>query len=382
MAGKDRNMKRLKVAVIGIGFIGVAHVEALRRIPGVDVVAIVDGVNIEEKASYLGVPQYFEDYRKMIDICKPDCVHICTPNFTHKEIALYAFGKGVNVVCEKPMARNAIEAAEMAEAAKESGLVNAVNFHNRFYPIPFQMRNMVQRGELGDVFCVEGGYLQDWLLHDTDFHWKILSSQCGKTRVTADLGSHWIDLAEYITGQKVTEVFAEFKTIYPKRKQKTEDGYREVAIDTEDFANVMLRFDGGAIGNATFSGVFAGKKNQTMIRVAGTEKSLEWDNEKVNDLLIGKRDEANALLTKDPALVDAATAGIIGYPGGHAEGFPDAFKQNFTAIYRAIRGERIHNPFATFEDGLHVMKICDKLYESAHTGCWVSLEEQKVGERI
>ena len=135
----------------------------------------------------------------------------------------------------------------------------------------------------------------------------------------------------------------------------------------------MLRFDGGAIGTATFSAVFAGKKNQTVLQVAGTKRSLEWDNEKVNDLLIGHRDEANGLLTKDPGLVDADTAAIIGYPGGHAEGFPDAFKQNFSAIYNAIRGIQPKNPFATFEDGLHVMQICDKLYESAQTGKWVSV---------
>ncbi len=366
-------MERLKAAVIGIGFIGVAHVEALRRIPGVDVVAIVDGVGIKEKAERLGVPAYYTDYKEMIEECKPDCIHICTPNFTHMEIALYAFEKGINVVCEKPMARDAQEAQKMVEAAKKSGKVNAINFHNRYYPIPYQMRNMVQQGELGQVFSVQGGYLQDWLLHDTDFSWKILSNMCGKTRATADLGSHWIDLAEYVTGQKVKEVFAEFKTVYPTRKQLTEDGCKEVEIDTEDFSCIMLRFDGGAIGNAVFSAVFAGKKNQTLLQVTGSKKSLEWDNEKVNDLLIGQRDEANCILTKDPSLMDAETAAIIGYPGGHAEGFPDAFKQNFTAIYNAIRGIKPAHPFATFEDGLHVMNICDKLYESAQTGKWVEV---------
>ncbi|MBC8572942.1 Gfo/Idh/MocA family protein [Jingyaoa shaoxingensis] len=366
-------MERLKAAVIGIGFIGAAHVEALRRIPYVDVVAIVDGIGIEEKAARLGIPAYFSDYKEMIEKCKPDCVHICTPNHTHMEIALYAFSKGVNVVCEKPMARNAEEAKIMVEAAKKSGLVNAVNFHNRYYPIPYQMRNMVKNGEIGDVFAVQGGYLQDWLQFDTDFSWKILSDKCGKTRATADLGSHWIDLAEYVTGQKVKEVFAEFKTIYPTRKQETSEGVKEVSIDTEDFSYIMLRFDNGAVGSASFSAVFSGKKNQTVLQVAGTKKSLEWDNEKVNDLLIGNRNEANALLTKDPSLADADTASIISYPAGHAEGFPDAFKQNFNAIYNAIRGIQPANPFATFEDGLHMMQICDKIYESAHTGRWVAI---------
>ncbi len=366
-------MKRLKAAVIGLGFIGVAHVEALRRVSYVDVVAVVDSFDIEAKAEKLGIPAAYTDYKKMMDECKPDCVHICTPNDLHLEIALAAFERGINVVCEKPMARNAEEAAIMVEAAKKSGLIGAINFHNRYYPIPYEMRRMVQNGELGNIFSVQGGYLQDWLQLETDFHWKILSEKCGTTRATADLGSHWIDLAEYVTGQKVKEVFAEFKTVYPTRIQATADGPKRVPIDTEDFSCILLRFDGGAIGNAVFSAVFSGKKNQTVLQVAGSKKSLEWDNEKVNDLLIGRRNEANLYLTKDPSLVDPETAAIISYPGGHAEGFPDAFKQNFTAIYNGIRGIQPANPFATFEDGLHMMTVVDKLYESAQTGQWVKI---------
>lgn len=367
-------MKRLKAAVVGMGFIGVAHVEALRRVPYVDVVAIADPFGAKEKAERLGVPAGFADYQEMMDTCKPDCVHVCTPNSMHMEVVMAAVQRGIHVVCEKPMARNAEEAQKMVDAINSRGLVGALNFHNRFYPIPYRMRRMVQNGELGQVYHVQGGYLQDWLQHKTDFSWKILSDQCGKTRATADLGSHWMDLAEYVTGQKITEVFAEFKTVYPQRTQMTAEGPKEVPIDTEDFSCILLRFDGGAVGTATFSAVFSGKKNQTVLQVAGTKQSLEWDNEKVNDLLIGHRDEPNGLLTKDPSLVDRDTASIISYPGGHAEGFPDAFKQNFTAIYSAIRGEKTVNPFATFEDGLHMMKICDALYKSAHSGKWVAID--------
>lgn len=366
-------MKRIRSAVIGVGFIGAAHVEALRRVPYVDVVAIVNRTGAQEKADALGVPDGFADYLEMMDTCHPDCVHICTPNNTHKEIALAAFERGINVVCEKPMAWDSVEAMQMAEAAKQSGVIAAVNFHNRYYPIPYQMRRMVMNGELGEVFHVQGGYLQDWLQYDTDFSWKTVSEKCGKTRVTADLGSHWIDLAEYVTNQRVKEVFAEFKTVYPTRKQKTGDGLRDVKIDTEDFSCILLRFDGGAVGNASFSALFSGKKNQTVLQVAGTKQSLEWDNEKVNDLLIGHRNEPNGYLTKSPDLMDPATAAIISYPAGHAEGFPDAFKQNFTAIYDAIRGKKPANPFATFEDGLHIMRICDALYKSAQIGQWVAV---------
>jgi len=268
------------------------------------------------------------------------------------------------------MARNADEARQMVEAAEKSGLIGALNFHNRYYPIPYQMRRMVEKGEVGDIFSVQGGYLQDWLQYETDFSWKLLSEKCGKTRATADLGSHWIDLAEYVTGQKVKEVFAEFRTVYPTRIENGPDGEKRVPIDTEDFSCVLLRFEEGAVGNAVFSAVFSGKKNQTLLQVAGSKQSLEWDNEKVNDLLIGHRNQPNELLTKDPALVDEAAASIISYPGGHAEGFPDAFKQNFTAIYNGIRGQKPINPFATFEDGLHMMEVVDALYKSAKSGRW------------
>ncbi len=372
---ESNTMKTLRTAVIGLGFIGAVHVEQIRRIPYVEVVAVVDAFGAEERAKQMGVPAAFSDYKEMMDTVKPDCVHICTPNFMHREIALAAFERGINVVCEKPMAMNAEEAQEMADAAKKSGCIGALNFHNRYYPIPYRMRRMVENGDLGDVFAVQGGYLQDWLQYETDFSWKLLSAKCGKTRVTADLGSHWMDLAEYVSGQKITEVFAEFKTIYPIRINQTPDGIESVPIDTEDFSYVIVRFENGAIGNAQFSGVFSGKKNQTVLQVAGTKASMEWDNEKVNDLLIGHRSAPNELLTKDSGLVDESTATIINYPGGHAEGFSEAFKQNFTAIYNVIRGEKLTNPFATFDDGLHVMKLCDALYESSQTGNWVRVEE-------
>lgn len=370
-------MKRLKAAVAGMGFIGFAHVEALRRIPYVEVAAIADPIAAADKAARLGVPAGYSDFVTMMDECRPDCIHICTPNNLHMPIAMAAIERGIHVICEKPMALNAAEAAVMVKAAQKKGVICALNFHNRFYPVPYQMRRMVQEGRLGQVYHVQGGYLQDWLQLQTDFSWKILSKHCGHTRVTADLGSHWIDLAEYVTGQKVVEVLAEFKTIYPQRIRQTGEGQELVDIDTEDFSCVLLRFDGGAVGTASFSGVFSGKKNQTVLQVAGTRQSLQWDNESVNDLLIGHRTAPNELLTKDPALMDPATAAVIGYPAGHAEGFPDAFKQNFTAIYAAIRGEQTDRPFATFADGLHVMQICDALYASSRSGRWTAVDSTK-----
>ena len=367
-------MKRLKAAVIGIGFIGEAHVEALKRVPYVDVDAIVSTTDAAGKAAKLDVPHYFTNYKEMIKVCRPDCIHICTPNHLHMEIALYALAKGIHVVCEKPMALNAEEARIMQKAARESGLVHAVNFHNRYYPMVHNLRNMVQDGELGEIYAVHGGYLQDWLLYDTDFNWRMLSQKSGRTRAISDIGTHWVDLAEYVIGQKVTEVFAEFKTVHPKRKKVTSRGEEEFPVDTEDLAYIMLRFDGGAIGNGAISMVFSGKKNQTTLLVSGSKMSAEWDNENVERLELGYRETPNGVLFKNPKMAHPNTAPVMSYPAGHTEGFPDAFKQNFAAIYGAIRGEQPANPFADFTDGLHQMEICDSLFESAQTGRWVKLE--------
>lgn len=368
-------MNRIKAAVIGVGFIGAAHVDALKRVPGVDVVAVVDYFGIQEKAASLDVPFAFTDYREMIDVCKPDCIHICTPNNLHKEISIYAFNHEINVVCEKPMAMNTEEAREMTAAAKYSGKVHAVNFHNRFYPVNHQLKTMVQNGELGTIQNIQGAYLQDCFLKETDFNWRMLSCNAGKTRVISDIGSHWIDLSEYIIGCSVTEVFAELQQTFPKRKRRTSDGFEEMKIDTEDTAFIMLRYENGAIGNAVVSQLVPGKKNQTSYIIAGTKMSASWDSEQISDLNLGLRDEPNKLLTKDPLLLDAGTAAITAYPGGHVEGFPDAFRQNFTAIYKAIRGEE-SSRFATFEDGLHQMEICDKLYQSAQEGTWIKLDRE------
>lgn len=367
-------MERLKAAVIGSGFIGAAHVEALKRIPGVDVAALVDIVDPVRKAEELDVPNGFTDYRKMMETVKPDCIHICTPNHTHKEIALYAFDHGINVICEKPMARNAMEAKEMLEAARTSKLVHAINLHNRFYPANHQLRNMILDGALGKIYGVHGGYLQDCFSQESDFNWRMLSGKGGSTRVTADIGSHWIDLAEYVIGSRVKEVFAEFQINLSVRKMNRDGELKDVGVDTEDTSYVMVRFENGAVGNAVFSQVYQGRKNQTTIRVSGSESSAEWDSESIGDLKLGCRNEPNRLLTKDRELAHPDTAPIIAYPGGHVEGFPDAFKQNFIAIYGAIRGVKPTNPYATFEDGLHQMQVLDKMFESAKTGCWVSID--------
>lgn len=363
-------MKRYRVGVVGTGFIGVAHMEALRRLGYVEVAAIAEAEAAAERAQELHVPMGFADYREMVNVAALDAVHICTPNHLHKEIALYALERGLHVVCEKPLCVTPEEADEMVDAAAQSGLVCAVNYHNRFYPMAHEMRRMVQTGQTGRILTVHGAYLQDWLLHDTDFNWRLLSGTGGKTRAFGDIGSHWVDLSEYVLGHRVCEVFALFDTVHPERTAP--DGRRQ-PIDTEDVCILTLRYANGTVGSAVISQTFAGAKNRLELSVAGTSRSAFWNVEECDRLLIGNRDEPNALLYKSTALVDRETTRLIAYPAGHVEGFPDAFKQNFHRIYRRIADKTAPCDFASFEDGRHIQRVGEKALVSARTGTWVSV---------
>lgn len=376
-------MKEYKAAVIGAGFIGAVHVEMLRRLGNVSVVALCDAIDVEKKAEALHIANAYSDYKKMIDEQKPDAIHICTPNHTHYDIAKYAIEKGIGFICEKPFTTTVEQAKELVSLAKEKGVVGAVNFHNRLYPMPNEMHQMIAKGEVGDLFSVHGGYVQDWLMYDTDYSWRLEKGQVGKTRAIADIGSHWMDLAEFVTGEKIKRVNAVFRTVYPVRKkpigkvetfQTLKDAsYEEIPIDTEDEAVVMFELEKGAIGSAIVSMVFAGKKNTTTLSVAGSRQSLEWSSESLNDLWIGHRDKPNEIMTKDASLMHKETAKLASYPSGHIEGFPDAFKNVFRQFYDSLDGEGDYE-FARLEDGLREMILSECIFESAMSGEWVNVE--------
>ncbi len=367
-------MKIYRVAVAGTGFIGVAHIDALRRLGNVDVVAICDNRNAQEQAAKLYIPHSFDDFRQMLDTIELDAVHICTPNHTHYEMALYALQKGLHVVCEKPFTATVEQAQKLMEEAERRGIRCAINYHNRFYPMPNHLRHSIQAGELGDVISVSGGYVQDWLLYPSDFNWRLLSTNAGQTRIVGDIGSHWMDLAQFVTGQKITAVMAEFSCVYPQRVLTHPDGTQEsVQIDTEDIAVIMYRFANGAIGNAFVTAMTAGRKNQTVLSVAGTKAAAEWNSEDSNNLWIGHRDEPNQVLTKDPSLLGDQSRPYSSYPGGHVEGFPDAFKNHFAHFYSTLDDPSAPTEYATFADGLNGMLLCDAIYRSNQEKRWISL---------
>ncbi|MDA3931314.1 MAG: Gfo/Idh/MocA family oxidoreductase [Tenericutes bacterium] len=373
-------MKKFKTGIVGAGFIGIAHIENLRRLGNVEVIALSDRFDAEKKAKNLYIEHAYENYQTMIKELDLDFIHICTPNNTHFEIAKFALENNINVILEKPMTFTVEEAEKLTKLAKDKKLINAVNFHNRLYPTNIHIKNILHSKEIGDVISISGAYLQDWLLFDTDYSWRLNSKESGLTRAVADIGSHWMDLVEYLTGLRITEVLAEFKTQYPKRKKpignvesfskSIDQEYKEVEIDTEDIALLLFKFDNGAIGSSTISQMSAGNKNNLNIEISGTKASIKWSLKDLENIYLGYRDEANKVIPKDLSITgDAASA--IDYPAGHTEGFPDAIKQVFKEVYN--QPEIKH--YATFSDGLRQMILCDKIYQSAKNRQWVKIEE-------
>ena len=381
-------MAKIKVGVVGTGFIGPAHIEALRRLPNVEVTALCE-VNMElatTKAAQLGIerPCTFEQLLAMDDIA---CVHVCTPNFLHYSQSKAVLLAGKHVVCEKPLAKDLHEAAELVDLAKKTGLVNAVHFNLRYYPLVRQMKTMREQGDLGDIYSIIGSYLQDWLFYATDYNWRLEPDKSGDSRAIADIGSHLMDVIEYITGLKTMEVMADFNTIHKTRKKPLKpvetysgkmlqpEDYADVPITTEDHANVLLRFDNGNRGSITVSQVSAGRKNQLKLEISGSKQTLAWNSESPNQLWIGHRDRSNELLLRDPSLAYPAARDIMSFPGGHNEGFPDTSKQLFKEVYAAVTiGKQPENPtYPTFADGYRELLICEKILESNRKQGWVKV---------
>jgi predicted dehydrogenase len=381
------------VAVVGTGFIGPVHVEALRRL-GCEVVGIV-GSSPERgrlRAAELGVPKAYGSFAEALSDPAVQAVHITTPNRTHYQMARDALLAGKHVICEKPLAMDSGESRALVELAAKRLQVAAVNYNIRFYPINLQARDIIQSGEIGKVLSIQGSYLQDWLLLETDWNWRLVPEEGGALRAVADIGTHWLDLISFVSGLKVERVLADLATFLPsRRKPKTavatfkgkEAGqgagspqeYENVPISTEDYASVLLHFQGGARGVLTVSQMSAGRKNRLYYEIAGTKGALAWDSERPNELWIGHRDRANELLLRDPSLATPTAGRFISFPGGHNEGFPDTFKQLYRAVYEHVTTGKSQSPYPTFADGHREILLCEAVAESARTQGWVAVLE-------
>ncbi|HIC94381.1 MAG TPA: Gfo/Idh/MocA family oxidoreductase [Anaerolineae bacterium] len=387
-------MASIKAGVIGLGFIAPAHVEALRRLGDVEVVAVAGARHgtAEAKAAQLGVPRAYADWRDLVADPDVQVVHNCTPNFLHYEVNMAAIEAGKAIVCEKPLAMDAQQAAELLRAVKAAGVIHAVCLNNRMYPLTQEMKARVARGDIGEVRLVHGAYLQDWLLYETDYNWRIDPAMGGAARTVGDIGTHWLDLAQFVTGLKIAAVYADLVTFLPRRRKpkahvdafaglglKPEE-YEEVEVTTEDCGLILLRFENGARGACVLSQMCAGRKNYLTLEVYGARGSLAWNLERPNELWLGHRDRPNELLPKDPVLLAPAARACAHYPGYHNEGYPDTFKNLFREVYAAVRegGKMPDNPtWPTFEAGYRANLVVDAILRSTEEQRWVAVAFDK-----
>jgi len=385
---KNLTKQTVGVGVAGTGFIGPAHVEGLRR-NGIAVVALAEETaeKAQQKAAELGIPRWFASLDEMLADPSIAVVHLATPNHLHFAHARAALLAGKHVICEKPLSLTSKESGELVKLAAEKKLVNAVNFNIRMYPMAQQARSAVQGGELGDLFILQGSYLQDWLLFPTDWNWRLEPELGGSLRAVGDIGSHWLDLLTFITGLRIEEVYADFRTFIPTRKKPSKpvetytgkmlqpSDYIDQPIHTEDYASVLLHCQNGVRGVLTVSQVSAGRKNRLFYEISGSKSSLAWNSERPNELWIGQRTAANQVLMKDPSLLSPEARAVSSYPGGHNEGFPDTFKQLYAKVYAYIfAGDYNKNPdFPTFADGHYEMQLCEAIQRSASEKAWVKV---------
>jgi len=381
-------MRSIKAAVIGAGFIGPAHVEALRRLGFVEVAALVDADlgKAEQKAEALTIPRVYQDYREMLKDDEIEVVHNCSPNNVHFEINSAILNAGKHCVSEKPLAMTADEAWRLVELAKNTKLVNAVDFNYRFYPLVQQAKAMCDSGEVGEVYAVHGSYLQDWLYLPTDYNWRLEPEVSGESRAVADIGSHWCDLVQFVTGRRIVEVMADLVTVHKTRKRpkgaiETYAGkllgpgdYEEVPINTEDYASVLFTLDNGAHGAFTVCQVAAGRKNRLYYEVDGSKCALCGDLERPNELWVGYREKANETIIKDPSLLRPEARPYAHYPGGHPEGYPDGPKNLFNNVYRKVMGDPEALAFPTFEDGHRAVAIVEAVLKSSRNGKWEKVQ--------
>lgn len=380
-------MKRIKTAIVGTGFMGKVHAEQVRRLGNVEVAAVV-GSRPERAQSFAdayGVPLATADLDDVLKNPEIQAVHICTPNVDHYPQSLAALEAGKAVLCEKPMTMTVAEARKLVEVARQRNAINCVQHNLRYYPVLQQVRQMIANGDLGDILIVQGTYSQDWLLYDTDWNWRIDTSENGQLRVMGDIGSHWMDLIQYLTRLQITSLCADLATFHKTRrkpkgsvetftgKKAGEQDTESFTVDSDDFGAVLLRLGDRARGAYTVSQMSAGRKNRFFIEIFGTKAGISWNQEEPDTLWIGHRNEPNQVIVKDASLFYPAAAKFADLPGGHSEGYDDSHKQVFKNFYARVADPSVPVDYPTFEDGLHGMVLLEKVAESASKRAWIDV---------
>lgn len=386
----------INVGVVGTGFAASSHIEALHRLPGVRVVALAGSSRpkAEAAAAELGAGKAYGSYGELIDSDEVEVVHNCTPNFLHAKVNAAAMGAGKHILSEKPLAMDSTETALLVRQAEKSQVVSGVCFNYRHYPMVRQAKAMIDAGDCGPVNLIHGSYLQDWLLYKDDWNWRLESAKAGSSRAIADIGSHWLDLVQYVAGQHVIELCADLTTVHKDRLKPAEGsqtfstadpaGAEPASVDTEDFGSVLLRFSDRARGAMTISQVSPGRKNRLWFEIDAADAAMVWDQEEPNHLWLGRRDRANSQLVRDPGLLTPEAARLTHFPGGHQEGWPDGLKNMFIDFYAAVDARRNgvdhSSSFATFSDAHRVVLAVEAIVASHRSRSWVETANGQGGK--
>lgn len=383
-------MKKYKVAIVGTGYIGVVHIEQLMRLPNVEVAGVADK-NIKlarQIAEKYGIPKVYEEAGEALADASIDVIHNCTPNNLHFEINRLAIEAGKEIFSEKPLALSSSESGELVRLAEKHNTVTGINFCYRYYPVVQEASARIARGDIGDVYNIMGSYLQDWLLYETDYSWRLDPKMAGASNIIGDLGSHWCDLAQFISGLKITEVMADIRTILPTRKRPktgetltfsaaTDIEYEDVPITMDEYGSMLIKFENGARGTFTTSQLAAGRKCNIDIQIYGADGSLAWNHERSAELWLGHRDQPNQVFFESPILQTESTRHYAKLPSGHPMGYMDAVLNLFSDFYKAIdlkrAGEDIEHSYPDFKAGHSEMLVLEAAIRSKDTGAWASV---------
>lgn len=378
-------MKKIKAAVIGLGFIGRQHVEAIRRTPGTEVVAAADmDTKNSEWCRENDIPLFYEDYRKLIRESGAEVIHDCTPNYLHYQINALALENGCHIYSEKPLTLNAEDAFRLADIAEASGRKAAVNFQYRNHVCIHEIKERIRSGELGRLSHIQAEYLQDWLLHEDDYDWRMDSAAGGASRAVGDIGSHCFDAIQFVTGQKIVSVYARYFTMYPIRKMYgaaetfssgvKEGKYEEKKIDTEDAATILFRLEDGMEGTLIVSQVCAGKKNGMKVLISGNNEALEWAQEEPDKLHVGRRDAGNETVYAAKKYFTEYGGEMAVLPNGHPVGWADALAVSVKEFYDSVRHPGTGYRYADFRQGAYVAGIVEACFKSSRLNCWVDVK--------
>lgn len=377
-------MQKIKVGVIGLGFIGKQHIEALRRLPYVKIIAVSDSnPGIQSWCKKNDIEKIYINYEEMLEKEDLDVVHNCTPNNFHYEVNTKIIEAGCYVYSEKPLTIHSDEAEKLIDLAKKQGVETAVNFNYRNNLMVQEMQQRIKKGRLGSFSHIQVEYLQDWLLYDTDFDWRVQKDKGGESRAVADIGSHCFDTIQFITGEKIVEVYALFHTQYEKRfytgqtntfsagnENSMKENRNEVMVENEDAAIILFKLEGGMKGSINVTQVCAGKKNGLKVLISGTKEAYEWEQETPSRLWIGHKDSGNEVLYAGKDQLSEEIKDLADLPNGHSVGWKDAFVAGFENFYKNLLQEDGIMESPNFSDGLYITKIIEACLKSNRSGFW------------